>query len=138
MLRRRGRAPAVLVATVLLAAVVAAGCGRNDFNNDPRPPIPAEVSVKIASDGVVVSPKEFGAGLVNFTVANLTNETGSLAIHGPTDTTSDVIAPGDAETVKVDVKSGSYEASVDGFRVAPFAFTVGPERPSGQNQLLLP
>jgi hypothetical protein len=122
----------------LLAVLVVAGCGRNDFNNDPRPPIPAEVSVKIAASGVVVSPKEFGAGLANITVANLTNETGSLAIHGPVDATSDEIAPGDADTVKVEMKSGTYEASVDGFAVAPFSFTVGPERPSGQNDLLLP
>ena len=78
----------------MLVALVVAGCGRNDFKNDPRPPIPAEVSVKIASDGVGVSPKEFGAGLVNFTIANLTNQTGSLAIHGPVSATSDAIAPG--------------------------------------------
>ena len=126
------------MATAVLAAVAVAGCGRNDFNNDPRPPIPAEVSVKVAPDGVTVSPKEFGAGLVNFTVANLTNETGSLAIHGPVDATSEQIGPGDADTVKVDVKSGSYEASVDGIAARPFSFTVGPERPSGQNDLLLP
>jgi hypothetical protein len=124
--------------TTLLVALVVAGCGRNDFDNDPRPPIPAEVSVKIASDGVAVSPKEFGAGLVNFTVANLTDETGSLAIHGPVDATSRPIAPGDADTIKVEAKSGSYEASVDGMAVRPFNFTVGPERPSGQNDLLLP
>jgi hypothetical protein len=136
MLRRRGRA--LLVLATLLATLVIAGCGRNDFNNDPRPPIPAEISVKIASDGVVVSPKEFGAGLANLTVANLTNEIGSLAIHGPVDATSAEIAPGDADTVKVDMKSGSYEASVDGSTVRPFSFTVGPERPSGQNDLLLP
>jgi hypothetical protein len=71
-------------------------------------------------------------------VANLTNKTGSLAIRGPVDTTSDEIGPGDADTVKVDMKTGSYEASVSGFAVAPFSFTVGPERPSGQNDLLLP
>jgi hypothetical protein len=121
-----------------LAALVVAGCGRNDFENDPRPAIPAEISVKIATDGVAVSPKEFGAGLANITVANLTNETGSLAIHGPVDATSNQIGPGDADTLKVDMKSGSYEASVDGFAVRPFSFTVGPERPSGQNDLLLP
>jgi hypothetical protein len=129
---------AVFVAAVCLGALVVAGCGRNDFNNDPRPPIPAEVSVKIAPDGVAVSPKEFGAGLVNFTVANLTDETGSLAIDGPVDATSAPVAPGDADTIKVETKSGDYEASVDGIAVRPFNFTVGPERPSGQNDLLLP
>jgi hypothetical protein len=128
----------LLVAAALLGVVAVAGCGRSDFKNDPRPPVPAEVSVKIAPDGVGVSPREFGAGLVNFTVANLTNETGSLAIQGPVDATSNDIAPGDADTVKVDMKTGSYEASVDGFTVAPFDFTVGPERPSGKNDLLLP
>jgi hypothetical protein len=128
----------LLVAAALLGVLAVAGCGRSDFKNDPRPPVPAEVSVKISSQGVAVSPGEFGAGLVNFTVANLTNETGSLAIHGPIDATSPEIAPGDADTVKVDMKTGSYEASVNGFAVATFGFTVGPERPSGQNQLLLP
>ena len=122
----------------LLAAVAVAGCGRNDFKNDPRPPVPAEVSVKIAPDGVGVSPREFGAGLVNFTVANLTNETGSLAIQGPVDAATPDIAPGDADTLKVDMKTGSYEASTDGFTVRSFSFTVGPERPSGKNDLLLP
>jgi hypothetical protein len=122
----------------LLVAVVVASCGRNDFKNDPRPPIPAEVSVKISNQGVGVSPREFGAGLVNFTIANLTNDSGSLAIHGPVNTTSDQIPPGGAETVKVQMKTGSYEASVDGLAVAPFKFTVGPERPSGKNDLLLP
>jgi hypothetical protein len=122
----------------LLAALVVAGCGRNDFNNDPRPPIPAEVSVKIGRDGVVVSPKEFGSGLVNFTVANLTTGTGSLAIHGPVDADSNQVGPGDADTLKVQLKTGNYEASVDGIAVRPFSFTVGPERPSGQNDLLLP
>ena len=122
----------------VLAVLVVAGCGRNDFNNDPRPPIPAEVSVKIATNGVGVSPKEFDAGLVNFTIANLTNETASLAIHGPVSADSNPIAPGDTTTVKVDVKTGSYEAGVDGIAVRPFSFTVGPERPSGKNDLLLP
>jgi hypothetical protein len=136
MLRRRGRA--LFVALALVMALAVAGCGRNDFENDPRPAVPAEVSVKIANDGVAVSPKEFGACLVNFTVANLTTQAGSLAIHGPVDATSDEIPPAGASTVKLLMKTGSYEASVDGIAVRPFQFTVGPERPSGQNDLLLP
>src|SRR2546423_7822435 len=129
MLRRRGRAPFV-AAALMVVALAASGCGRNDFKNDPRPPVAAEVAVKIARDGVVVSPKEFGAGLVNFTIANLTEQTGSLAIHGPVSTTSDQLGPGDADTVKVQLKTGNYEASVDSIAVRTFNFTVGPERPS--------
>ena len=128
----------MLAVSAVLAALVATGCGRDDFQNDPRPPVPAEVSVKIAQSGVGVSPKEFGAGLVNFTIANLTETPGTLAISGPVDADSDEIPPGAAETLKVDVKSGTYEASVSGIAVRPFSFTVGPERPSGQNDLLLP
>ncbi len=122
----------------LVVVLAVASCGRNDFKNDPSPPVPAEVSVKIGSGGVVVSPREFGAGLVNFTTANLTNQTGSLAIHGPVNANSDSIAPGDTATIKVQMKTGSYEASVDGIGARPFSFSVGPERPSAQNQLLLP
>jgi hypothetical protein len=136
MLRRRGRA--LLISATLLAAVAVAGCGRNDFKNDPAPPVPAEVSVKIAKDGVAVSPKDFGAGLVNFTIANLTDGTGSLAIHGPVNAQSDSIPPAGTNLLKVDLKTGSYEASVDGIATRPFNFTVGPERPSGKNDLLLP
>jgi len=137
MLRRRGRG-LLVAAVVLAAALIAAGCGRDDFKNDPRPPVPDEVSVKIATSGVAMSPKEFGAGLVNFTIANLTTRTGTLAIHGPVDAESNEIPAGGAETLKVDMKTGSYEASVSGIAVRPFNFTVGPERPSGQNDLLLP
>jgi hypothetical protein len=126
------------VVAALVVVLAATGCGRNDFKNDPRPPVPAEVAVKIANDGVGVSPKTFGAGLVNFTVANLTNQTGSLAIHGPVSATTNQIPPGGTGSVKVEMTTGSYEASVDGIALRPFRFTVGPERPSGQNDLLLP
>jgi hypothetical protein len=136
MLRERGRV--LLIAVALVTALAVAGCGRNDFKNDPRPPVVAEVSVKIAKDGVGVSPKEFGAGLVNFTIANLTTQPGTLSIHGPVDADSSEIPPAGTDTVKVEMKTGSYEASVSGIAARPFSFTVGPERPSGQNQLLLP
>ena len=126
-----------MVAAVVLV-LAAAGCGRNDFKNDPRPPVPQEVAVKIATDGVGVSPKTFGAGLAMFTVANLTNQAGSLTIHGPVSAQTDSIPPAGTGSVKVNLTSGTYEASVDGFVVKPFRFTVGPERASAQNDLLLP
>jgi hypothetical protein len=136
MLRERGRV--LLFTAALVTALAVAGCGEDDFENDPRPPVPAEVSVKIAKDGVGVSPREFGAGLVNFTIANLTRTPGTLAIHGPVEANTQEIPPAGTETIKLDMKTGSYEATVSGLTVAPFNFTVGPERPSGQNDLLLP
>jgi hypothetical protein len=128
----------LLFTAALVTALAVAGCGEDDFENDPRPPVPAEVSVKIAKDGVGVSPREFGAGLVNFTIANLTRTPGTLAIHGPVEANTQEIPPAGTETIKLDMKTGSYEATVSGLTVAPFNFTVGPERPSGQNDLLLP
>ena len=119
-------------------AVLVAGCGRDDFENDPRPPVPAEVSAKIGDDGVAVSPRELGAGLVNLTVANLTTEPGALVIRGPVNAESDEIPAAGTTTLKVDLKTGEYEASVDGIAVLPAEFSVGAERPSGQNELLLP
>src|SRR5215475_5884336 len=105
MLRERGRV--LVLAAALVTALAVAGCGRSDFKNDPRPPVPAEVSVKIAKDGVAVSPREFGAGLVNFTIANLTTDPGTLAIHGPVNAGSGEIPPASTGTVKVDMKTGS-------------------------------
>src|SRR3954471_8686825 len=136
MSRRRGRA--LLVVIALVTALVVTGCGQDDFKNDPRPAIPAVVSVKIAKDGIAVSPKEFGAGLVNFTIANLSTDPGTFSINGPVDAESDEIPPAGTGTINVDLKTGSYEASVSGVNARPFSFTVGPERASGQNELLLP
>ncbi len=125
-------------AVVAVAALVVAGCGRDDFENDPRPPVPAEVTAKIAEDGVAVSPREFGAGLVTLTVANLSTEPTVLVIRGPVDAESDEIPPSGTATIKVDMETGSYEASAGGLAALPARFTVGPERASGQNELLLP
>jgi hypothetical protein len=132
------RGTALVSLCVVVAMLALAGCGRDDFENNPRPPVPAEITVKIGNGAVAVSPREFGSGLVNFTVANLTTDPATLVIHGPVDATSPEVQPSKAETVKVEMKTGSYEASADGVAVRPQQFTVGPERPSGQNDLLLP
>ncbi len=127
-----------MAVTVVALAAGLTACGRDDFKNDPRPPVPAEVSIKMGNGGISVSPKEFGAGLVNFTVANLTTDPLTLEIKGPVDATTDEIPPAGTQTIKLEVKMGGYEASDREGTLRPFQFTVGPERPSGQNDLLLP
>ena len=136
MSRRRGRA---LVAGAVLAALFVAACGgRDDFENEPRPPVPAEITVKIGDGEVVVSPRTFGAGLVNFEIANFEDSPAVLAIDGPTEAVSEEIAPRGNNTLKTELKTGSYQVSADGVAATPFSFEVGPERESGQNDLLLP
>ena len=119
--------------------MVLAGCGRDDFENDPRPAVPAEITVKISDRDVVVSPAEFGAGLVNFTVANLTDVPAILNVEGPTVAQTGVIPPSGNTVIKTEMEPGSYDVSVEGPEgVVPFLLEVGPDRPSGQDDLLLP
>ena len=127
-----------MAATLALAALVVAGCGRDDHENEPRPPVPAEISVKLEQGQVVVSPSEFGAGPTNFTIANLGDRDVVLAIDGPTVAQSDEVPPGGTGTLKTELVSGDYRASAEGADAVPFNFQVGPERPSAQDELLLP
>jgi hypothetical protein len=133
---RRGRALVALTAG--LAVLVFAGCGRDDFDNEPRPPLPLEVSVKLGEDQVVVSPGTFGAGITNFTVVNLGDTSASFAFEGPTTGSTEEIPAGGTATLKTEVEQGDYEATAEGTASEPFEFEVGPERESGQNDLLLP
>jgi hypothetical protein len=135
--RRRGRAS--LLALAALGAVVFAGCGRDDFENDPRPPVPIEITVKVSDKDVAVSPGTFGAGLVNFTIVNLSTDPATLAVDGPTSAATDEIPPGGNTLLKTEMDPGSYEVSAEGPPdTLPYQLEVGPERPSGQNDLLLP
>jgi hypothetical protein len=137
MSRRRGRA-LVAAAVALVMALVVAACGRDDFENEPRPPVPAEITVKIGDGEVVVSPKEFGAGLVNFEIANFEDTPATFSIQGPTEAESEEIPARGNNILKTLLETGSYEASANGVEATPFTFEVGPERESGQNDLLLP
>ena len=135
-MRRRGRALVALAAG--LAALAIAACGGDDFENEPRPAVPAEVSIELGNDSISVSPSEFGAGLTNFTVVNLGDVAAAIEIDGPTNAQSDEVSPGGTATFKTDLTSGEYEASASGAVAKPFEFAVGPDRESAQNELLLP
>lgn len=135
-MRRRGRAIAALAAAV--AVVTVAGCGRDDFDNEPRPPLAEEVSVKVGAEDVSVSPAEFGAGIANFTIANLGDTPITFELDGPSVAASEEIAPGTTGRVKTELVAGEYEASAEGTDATPFEFEVVAERESAQNDLLLP
>jgi hypothetical protein len=138
---RRARGAASVAA---LAGLVAfAGCGGDDdFANDPRPAAPIVVTAKVDDQKVAVSPDEFGAGLVNFTVSNQSDDPVSLTLVGPApedNQESGEIPPGGVGNLKADVSEGDYEVN-GGERsdAKPAQVTVGPERPSSSDELLLP
>jgi hypothetical protein len=128
-----------VILAVLGTALIAAGCGGDDFKNDPRPPTPLEVTVEINNDAVQVSPGAFGAGLVNFVIANTSNDDAIFEVKGPVDAESSPIPARGNTVFKLEMKSGRYEASAhDRDLIAPARIEVGPDRESAQNDLLLP
>lgn len=160
--RGRGR-QAILAA--LGALVIGAGCGSESHPNDPRPPVPVEVTVNITNASVHAQPGEVGVSdkasapltenedvkepsadrkaplVVDFTISNTTATDTVLEIHGAggfEKRSGKVVAQGPA-TYKVGLPTGSYTitaADLPGAKAAPFE--VGPKRVSSQNDLLLP
>ena len=136
---RRGRA--LVASAAVLAALAIGACGGEDFENEPRPPTPAPVSIQIADDGLTVSPSEFGAGIANITILNTGEEATKVGISGPSPGRSPQIAPGTSGVLKMEMEPGEYSAvaiDLDLAEVPRFEFVVGPERESSNNDLLLP
>jgi hypothetical protein len=127
-----------LVALSSLAGALLAGCGSEDFPNNPRPPSQIEVSASVDSQQVKISPSKFGAGLVNFTVANLSGAPIRFSVSGPKTASTVEIQPGAPDYLKMNLTEGTYEATAGRAKIRPATITVRPERKSSQNELLLP
>jgi len=136
-MRRRTYPVALALAAITVTAV---GCGSEDHPNEPRPPSPIEVTARVDDDVVEVSPGEFGAGLVVFTISNQSDASAALTLDGPVAATSQTLEPGAvSDDFKVELQEGTYEVSGGPESQAkPQELVVGPERPSAQDELLLP
>jgi len=134
----RGRR-ATLGALAILGAASLGACGSEDFPNEPRASAPIQVTARVDPQKVVVSPDKFGAGVVSFTIANLSNSTVRFTLSGPKDAATPEIQPGAPGNLRLNLPEGSYEATAgQGVNVQPDSVEVGPERASSQNKLLLP
>ncbi len=129
-----------LLAVAFLAfPLLAYGCGSDDHPNEPRPPAPIEVSASIDDKRVTVAPNRFSAGLVNLTISNQSDVPVSLNVEGPVTDASNPIAPNSVGNFKLDFLEGEYTVTAgEESDAKETTVTVGPERPSSQNQLLLP
>jgi len=141
----RTRLRACASAAIVAGALGAVGCGGKGsrFANDPRPPVPVNVTAAISDGRVAVSPMRVGAGPVLLVVSNQSTSSQEVSVSsadgGSNDapTKSGPINPQGTAQVQVDLKPGSY--AIDGGKgTRPARLTVGPQRGSAQNQVLQP
>jgi hypothetical protein len=131
----------IVVLASVLSALAASGCGADDERtSNPRPPAPIEVSVEIGDERVSADPGKLGAGPIVLVASNQSSASHQLTIDGPRLRQSvGPINPQDTATLKVTIRPGEYTVAADGAAaVRPATLTVGPERPSAQNELLQP
>lgn len=133
-----------LAVLCLGTAVVVAGCGEDDFENDRRPAPSISLTGVIQDRGVTVSPNNRGAGPFEITISNQTDEARSVTLEGERiEETVGPIQPQDTGTIQKTLAPGSYEVTA-GSPVAtaqqiPAAqLTIGEPRDSSNDRILLP
>jgi hypothetical protein len=137
----RGRAT---LAIVIAALPVLSGCGDEDFENRPRPPVPVGLSGVIQEDKVTVSPAKVGAGQVTITISNQTDGPKSITLQGGgTTETVGPVGPLDTAEITRTLEPGDYEVRAGSERavrreIAPAKLAIGRERQSSSGDLLLP
>ena len=96
-------------------ALIVAGCGgEDDFENDPRPPVPLQLTGVITEESVTVSPRTVAPGPIVLIVSNQTDQPHSITLEGPeVDEQTGPIPPADTATVQAtlrDTRAGeAYE-----------------------------
>jgi hypothetical protein len=142
---RRIRAGALAV--LCAAGLTVAACGEEDFENEPRPPTPVQLTGVIEDDEVTVSPHELGAGPVVITVSNQTKAAHTVTLESADGGTIreqvGPINPLDTATLQRTLEPGEYTVSAGSEaavprEIKPATLTIGEERKSGSDELLLP
>jgi hypothetical protein len=134
----------LLATTAAAAALLVAGCGDEDFENDPRPPVPVALTGVIQDDKVTVSPAEIGAGPILITISNQTDAPKTITLEGGQVTERvGPVDPLDTATIQRTLAPGSYEVRAGSRRavrkeIAPAVLAIGEERQPSNNDLLLP
>jgi hypothetical protein len=127
------------------AAALAAGCGEDDFENEPRPPVPIELTGVIQEDKLTVSPsRNIGAGPFTILISNQTDSNHTVTLEGGSiQERVGPVAPDDTVEIKRTLAPGSYEVRAGSARavrreIQPAMLDIGKQRRSSNNELLLP
>lgn len=141
------RIRAQTVSAICVAGLAFGACGEDDFENEPRPPVPVQLTGVITEERVTISPDELGAGPVVITVSNQTDASHTVTLEstggGTTREQVGPINPLDTATLQRTLEPGRYtvragsEEAVER-EIRPATITIGPERDSASDELLLP
>jgi hypothetical protein len=133
------------LATLAIATAFVAGCGDDDFENKPRPPVTLELSGVIQDDKVTISPsRNLGAGPFEITISNQTNAPHTVTLEGESlRYRAGSVQPEDTIAITRTLRPGSYEVRAGSVRavrkeIQPAVLDIGDERRSSSNDLLLP
>jgi hypothetical protein len=135
------RGPLLCVA----GAVLVSGCGGGKkFENAARPAVPVQLTGVITDSQVTISPKRVGAGPVILNISNQAKGAHTITLegNGTTDTVGPV-NPLDTAQLQQTLKPGNYTVKAGSkqatsVEIKAFTLTVGRERRSSSNELLLP
>ena len=120
-----------------------AGCGEEDFENEARAPVREALTGVIQDDKVTVSPSKIGAGPVEITISNQTDQTTRSRSRASRSWSARARWPGDTATIQKTLEPGSYEVRAGSEkavrrRSGRRCSAIGKERENSNNDLLLP
>ena len=130
----------------LALALVASGCGDDEFANRERAPAPIMLSVAVTPRDVSVSPARIGAGAVELIASNLTSVSQQVTLRSetlsagtaPLEQRTGPINPGDTASLTADLVQGTYRVTTRSTQLTHATIRVGPRRSSAGDQLLQP
>ena len=132
------------LAGVAVAALLVAGCGEDDFANEPRTPVRVELTGVIQEDKVTVSPAKVGAGPILITISNQTERARTITLEGgQVREQVGPVRPLEAETITKTLEPGEYEVRAGSPRavrreIEPAVLSIGRQRRASNDELLLP
>jgi hypothetical protein len=128
-------AGATALVALLLALLAFAGCGTGSYANKPKPPITMTISVFVGENEIAFAPKKFGAGPVRFIITNQTGANQKITISTDRDAQTLTIVPHQTAEREMVLQPGNLSLDADKTTANPVQVTVGPERPSAQQEL---
>ncbi|HWH44933.1 MAG TPA: hypothetical protein VNT32_09395 [Thermoleophilaceae bacterium] len=119
-------------------------CGDDDFENEPRPAVPIQITGVITEERLTVSPNKFGAGPIVLTIANQTDGAHTVSLEGEgIQERVGPVSPEGTATIQKALKQGQYVVKAGSDQatdeeIRPATVVVGEPRDSASDELLLP